>query len=191
MVVCFHSWRNKWFLGVNQQPCVNNSQLHLMGFKPQRRGASSCAIRLLYNIVRCWDHHKLYQLRLPSVQSFRLVVRRLLVPIRGRAISMAVSKAVSKALKKGSALRVWTQDQLALCQDNVTGWCIHVLCLRYSVSLVGSTYSWNPSVIASYAWRRHRRDMKYCSKWGKHQSHTRTHIHYKVYMCLSLSRVSV
>ena len=41
MAVSFHSWRNKLFLGVNQQPSVSNWQLPLMGFEPQGRGASS------------------------------------------------------------------------------------------------------------------------------------------------------
>ena len=47
MAVSFHSWRNKLFLGVNQQPSVSNRQLPLMGFEPQRRGASSFKARRL------------------------------------------------------------------------------------------------------------------------------------------------
>ena len=45
MVVSFHSWRNKLFLGVNQQPSISNWQLPLMGFEPQGRGASSFKVR--------------------------------------------------------------------------------------------------------------------------------------------------
>ena len=45
MAVSFHSWRNTLFLRVNQQPSVSNWQLPLMGFEPQRRGASSFKAR--------------------------------------------------------------------------------------------------------------------------------------------------
>ena len=38
MAVSFHSWRNKLFLGVNQQPSVSNWQLPFMGIEPQWRG---------------------------------------------------------------------------------------------------------------------------------------------------------
>ena len=47
MAVGFHSWRNKLFPGVNQQPSVGNWQLPLMGFEPQWRGASSFKARRL------------------------------------------------------------------------------------------------------------------------------------------------
>ena len=50
----FHSCRNKLFLGVNQQPYGSNWQLPVMGFKPQRRGASSFkARRLIYSATPC------------------------------------------------------------------------------------------------------------------------------------------
>ena len=47
VAVSFHSWRNKLFLGVNQQPSVSNCQLPLMWFEPQWRGASSFKARRL------------------------------------------------------------------------------------------------------------------------------------------------
>jgi len=47
MAVSFHSWRNTLFLGVNQQHSVSNWQQPLMGFEPQRRGASSFKARRL------------------------------------------------------------------------------------------------------------------------------------------------
>jgi len=47
MAVSIHSWRNKLFLGVNQQPSLINWQLPLMGFEPQWRGASSFKARRL------------------------------------------------------------------------------------------------------------------------------------------------
>ena len=45
------SWRNKLFLGVNQQPSVSNWQLPLMGFEPQRRGARSFKARRLKHLA--------------------------------------------------------------------------------------------------------------------------------------------
>ena len=64
MAVSFYSWRNKLFLGMNQQPSVSNWQLPLMGFEPQRRGASSFKARRLNHSateapsssVICWRH---------------------------------------------------------------------------------------------------------------------------------------
>ena len=41
MAVSFHSWRNTFFLVLNQQPSVSNWQQSLMGFEPQRKEASS------------------------------------------------------------------------------------------------------------------------------------------------------
>ena len=49
VAVSFHSWRNKLFLGVNQQPFVTTWHLPLMRFEPQRRGASSFKERRLNN----------------------------------------------------------------------------------------------------------------------------------------------
>ena len=53
MAVSFHSWRNKLFLWVNQQPSVSNWQLPLIVFEPepQRRGASSFKARHLNPLV--------------------------------------------------------------------------------------------------------------------------------------------
>ena len=51
MAVSFNRWKNKLFKGVYRQPSVRNWQLPLIGFEPQRRGASSFKARRLNQSV--------------------------------------------------------------------------------------------------------------------------------------------